>query len=161
MNILNNLNGLQDRTTSFLIWVLLRIHHQQVRMMNMYPNRWLIRRWLRYLNCYCIGATQDTLEANFEDWSRLFSTPNQQADPTFQTPVATGRPGRDVGPPDRHTYPTDHVHTQRKKRSTWPGWLGGASICFCIFVMDMSSCYTYFILMHYLFRSQLRMCMNC
>ncbi|KAG2553226.1 hypothetical protein PVAP13_9KG498326 [Panicum virgatum] len=56
------------------------------------------------------GATQDTLEANFEDWSRLFSTPNQQADPTFQTPVATRRPGRDVGPPDRHTYPTDHVH---------------------------------------------------
>ncbi|KAG2629387.1 hypothetical protein PVAP13_3KG393504 [Panicum virgatum] len=62
-----------------------------------------------------IGATQDTLEANFEDWSRLFSTPNQHADPTFQTPVATGRPGRDVGPPDRHTYPTDHVHAQRKR----------------------------------------------
>ncbi|KAG2602033.1 hypothetical protein PVAP13_5KG645707 [Panicum virgatum] len=57
-----------------------------------------------------IGATQDTLEVNFEDWSRLFSTPNQQADPTFQTSVATRRPGRDVGPPDRHTYPTDHVH---------------------------------------------------
>ncbi|KAG2578387.1 hypothetical protein PVAP13_6NG073603 [Panicum virgatum] len=36
-------------------------------------------------------ATHDTFEANFEDWSRLFSTPNQQADPTFQTPVATGR----------------------------------------------------------------------
>ena len=31
------------------------------------------------------------------------------------TPVATGRPGRDVGPPDRHTYPTDHVHAQRKR----------------------------------------------
>ncbi|KAG2654672.1 hypothetical protein PVAP13_1NG505419 [Panicum virgatum] len=61
------------------------------------------------------GATQDTFEANFEDWSRLFSTPNQQADHTFQTPVTTGRPGRDVGPPDRHTYPTDHVHAQRKR----------------------------------------------
>ncbi|KAG2533898.1 hypothetical protein PVAP13_9NG009752 [Panicum virgatum] len=44
----------KDRTTSFLIWVIPRIHHHQ-----------------------------DTLEANFEDWSRLFSTPNQQADPTF------------------------------------------------------------------------------
>ena len=69
----------------------------------------------KYLNCYCIGATHDTFEASFEDWSRLFSTPNQQADPTFQTPVATGRPGRDVGPPDRHTYPTDHVHAQHKR----------------------------------------------
>ena len=39
----------------------------------------------------------------------------QQADSTFQTLVATGRPGRDVGPSDRHTYPTDHVHAQRKR----------------------------------------------
>jgi len=71
------------------------------------------------------GPTQDTFEANFEDWSRLFSTPNQQADPTFQTHMATGRPGRDVGPPDRHTYSTDHVHAQRKRGRHGRGGRGG------------------------------------
>ena len=80
---------------------------------------------LRYLNCYCIGPTQDTFEANFEDWSRLFSTPNPQADITFQIPVPTGRPGRDVGPPERHTYSTDHVHAQRKRGRHGRGGRGG------------------------------------
>jgi len=79
----------KDRTTSFLIWVLLRIHHQQG------PHRIPLRR-----------ASKTGVG---------YFTPNQQADPTFQTHVATGRPGRDVGPPDRHTYPTDHVHAQRKR----------------------------------------------
>ncbi|KAG2662307.1 hypothetical protein PVAP13_1KG522300 [Panicum virgatum] len=92
----------KDRTTSFLIWVILRIHHHQ-----------------------CIGPTQDIFEANFEYWSRLFSTPNQQADPTFQTPMATGRPGRDVGPLERHTYSTDHVHAQRKRGRHGRGGRGG------------------------------------
>ena len=148
MNIFNNLNGLQDRTTSFLIWVIHRIHHQYVLMMNMYPNIWLIRRWLRYLNCYCIGPTQDTFEANFEDWSRLFSIPNPQADPNFQTPVPTGRPGRDVGPPERHTYSTDHVHAQRKRGRH--GRVAGVVMrCFYLFLYF---CYGH-VIMLYLFRS--------
>ena len=86
MNILNNLNGLQDRTT------------------------------------------QDTFEANFEDWSRLFSTPNQQADPTFQTPVATGRPGREGLQSDTPTLQT--TSTLSVKEVDMAGVAGVVRRCF-------------------------------
>ena len=39
--------------------------------------------------------------------------------------LATGRPGRDVGPLERHTYSTDHVHAQRKRGRHGRGGRGG------------------------------------
>ena len=46
----------------------------------------------------------------------LFVTPAQDDDPSLHTPLAQlCRPARDVRPPDRHSYPTDHVHAQRKR----------------------------------------------
>ena len=42
--------------------------------------------------------------------------PAQDDDPSLHTPVALLRcSARDVRPPERHSYPTDHVHAQRKR----------------------------------------------
>ncbi|KAG2613629.1 hypothetical protein PVAP13_4KG370688 [Panicum virgatum] len=62
------------------------------------------------------GRSQDNDEANFDDFTRLFATPAQNDDPSLHTPVALlRRPAKDVRPPDHHSYPTDHVHAQRKR----------------------------------------------
>ena len=54
--------------------------------------------------------------ASFDDFSRLFTTPAQDDDHSLHTPlVQLRRPAGDVRPPDRHSYPTDHVHAQRKR----------------------------------------------
>ena len=58
----------------------------------------------------------DNSEASFDDFTRLFVTPVQDNDPSLHTPLAQlRRPTRDVRPPDRHSYPTYHVHAQRKR----------------------------------------------
>jgi len=62
------------------------------------------------------GWSQDNDEVSFDDFTRLFATPAQNDEPSFHTPLAQlRRPARDVRPPDRHSYPTDHVHAQRKR----------------------------------------------
>ena len=49
-------------------------------------------------------------------FTRLFATLAQDDDPSLHTPLAQlRRPARDVRPPDRHSYPTDHVYAQRKR----------------------------------------------
>ncbi|KAG2650797.1 hypothetical protein PVAP13_1NG166419 [Panicum virgatum] len=61
------------------------------------------------------GWSQDNDGANFDDFTRLFAPPAQDDDPSLHIPVALlRRPTRDVRPPDRHNYPTDHVHAQHK-----------------------------------------------
>ncbi|KAG2561812.1 hypothetical protein PVAP13_8KG124500 [Panicum virgatum] len=58
----------------------------------------------------------DNNEASFDNFTRLFATPAQDDDPNLHTPLAQlRRPARDVRPPDRHSYPTDHVPAQRKR----------------------------------------------
>ena len=63
-----------------------------------------------------VGWSEDNDAASFDDFTRLFAMPAQDDDPSLYTPVALlRRPARDVRPPDRHNYPTDHVHAQRKR----------------------------------------------
>ena len=74
-----------------------------------------IRRWVLTVN-RSVGWSQDNDEASFDDFTRLFATPAQDDDPSLHTPVALLRhPARDVRPPDCHSYPTYHVHAQRKR----------------------------------------------
>ena len=63
-----------------------------------------------------VGWSEDNDAASLDDFSRLFATPAQDDDPNLHTPVALlRRPARDVRPPERHSYPTDRVHAQRKR----------------------------------------------
>ncbi|XP_039792909.1 uncharacterized protein LOC120658790 isoform X1 [Panicum virgatum] len=62
------------------------------------------------------GWSEDNDAASFEDFTWLFATPAQDNDPSLHTPVALlCHPARDVRPPDRHSYPTYHVHAQHKR----------------------------------------------
>ncbi|XP_039810216.1 uncharacterized protein LOC120673450 [Panicum virgatum] len=62
------------------------------------------------------GWSEDNDATSLEDFTRLFPTPAQDDDPSLHTPVSLlRRPARDVRPPERHSYPTDHVHAQRKR----------------------------------------------
>ena len=55
---------------------------------------------------------------SYEEFTWLFDMSAQDVDPSLHTPLAQlRRPDRNVGPPERHSYPTDHVHAQRKR-----GW---------------------------------------
>ena len=63
-----------------------------------------------------VGWSQDNDAASLDDFTRLFATPAQDDDPSLHTPLAQlRRPAKNVGPPERHSYPTDHVHVQRKR----------------------------------------------
>jgi len=74
-----------------------------------------IKRCLKKI-WWSIGWSQDNDEANFDNFTRLFATPAQDDDHSLHTPVVLlRRPARDVRPPDRHSYPTNHVHAQRKR----------------------------------------------
>ena len=67
-----------------------------------------------------VGWSEDNDAASLEDFTRLFATPAQDDNPSLHTLVALlRRPATDVRPPERHSYPTDHVHAQRKERSEW------------------------------------------
>ncbi|KAG2551436.1 hypothetical protein PVAP13_9KG396550 [Panicum virgatum] len=62
------------------------------------------------------GWSEDNAAASLEEFTRLFATPAQDDDHSLHTPLAQlRRPARDVRPPKRHSYPTDHVHAQRKR----------------------------------------------
>ncbi|KAG2635609.1 hypothetical protein PVAP13_2NG400703 [Panicum virgatum] len=61
------------------------------------------------------GWSEDNAAASLDEFTRLFATPALDDDPSLHTPLAQlRRPARNVGPLERHSYHTDHVHAQRK-----------------------------------------------
>ena len=65
---------------------------------------------------WSVGWSEDNTAASLDEFTRLFATPAQDDDPSLHTPLAQlRRPARNVGPPERHSYPTDHVNAQCKR----------------------------------------------